>query len=254
MRLKDKVAVITGASRGIGQAIAEGYLREGARVVIASRKQEALDETAAELRQATGGEVLTVPTHTGDAAQCQALIARTLEAFGRVDVLVNNAATNPHFGPLLSADQGHWQKTFEVNVFGYFWLAKFAATAMQEIGGGKIINIASVVALQPGYMMGVYSCSKAAVLMMTKALAQELAPDNIQVNAIAPGFIKTKFSQALWSNPELLKRLEQSTPAGRMGEPEELVGAAVFLASSDSNFMTGEVMVVDGGVTLSGLG
>lgn len=252
MRLKDKVAVITGASRGIGQAIAEGYLREGAKVVIASRKAEALEATAAELREATGGEVLPIATHTGQPDQCAALIQGAVDAFGRVDILVNNAATNPHFGPMLSAEASHWQKTFEVNVMGYFFMAKFAAEAMQKTGGGKIINVASVVAFQPGFMMGVYSCSKAAVVMMTKALAQELAPDQIQVNAIAPGFIKTKFSQTLWTNEALHERIQSSTPAGRMGEPEELVGVAVMLASADSNFMTGETLMIDGGVSLSG--
>jgi NAD(P)-dependent dehydrogenase (short-subunit alcohol dehydrogenase family) len=253
MRLKDKVAIITGASRGIGLAIAEGYLREGAKVVIASRKQEALDECAAELRAAVpGGEVLAIAAHTGQMEACQALIAGAVAEFGGVDIVVNNAATNPHFGPMLQAEASHWEKIFEVNVMGYFWMAKFAAQQMiAQKRGGKIINMASIAAIQPGFMMGVYSTSKAAVVMMTKALAQELAPEGIQVNAIAPGFIKTKFSQALWSNPELDQRLKESTPAGRMAEPEELVGAALLLASADSSFITGEVLVVDGGLTLS---
>jgi NAD(P)-dependent dehydrogenase (short-subunit alcohol dehydrogenase family) len=253
MRLNEKVAIITGASRGIGLAIAEGFLREGAKVAIASRKQPALDEAAAELRQHTGGEVLPLAAHNGDADALKHLVERTVAEFGRVDVLVNNAATNPHFGPLLTAEASHWQKTFEVNVMGCFWGAKFAAEQMQRQGGGKIINVASIAGLQPGLMMGVYSCSKAAILMMTRALAIELASDNIQVNAIAPGFVKTKFSQVLWETPDLRQRLEERTPARRLAEPEEIVGAAVFLASADSNFITGEVLVIDGGITLSGV-
>ena len=251
MRLENKIAVITGGSRGIGLAIAEGFLREGASVVIASRKQEALDEAAAELRQKTNGTVVPVAAHTGDPDAVQALIARTVEAFGRVDILVNNAATNPHFGPLIDADAGQWQKTFEVNVMGYFWMSKFAAESMQKTGGGKIINMASIVAFEPGFMMGVYSVTKAAIVMMTKSFAQELAPDNIQVNAIAPGFIKTRFSQALWDNEAINQRIIEHTPAGRLGEPEEIVGAAVFLASDESSFMTGHTMIIDGGVTLA---
>ncbi len=253
MRLQDKVAIITGGSRGIGYAIASAYLREGARVVIASRKAEPLQAAADQLAQDTGGEVLAIPTHTGQPEQVQALIDQTVSQFGGLDILVNNAATNPHFGPLVTAEEAQWDKIFEVNVKGYFFGSKYAAAQMAERGGGKIINVTSVVAFQPGFMMGVYSCSKAAVLMMTKVLAQELAPENIQVNAIAPGFIKTQFSQALWTNDGLLQRLEAHTPAGRMGEPEEIGGAAVFLASPESQFMTGETLVIDGGVTLSGM-
>lgn len=251
MRLQNKVAIITGASRGIGQAIAEGYLREGAKLVIASRKPEGLEESAAHLRQTTGGTVLAVPTHTGYEDQCRALVEKAAAEFGRVDILVNNAATNPHFGPLLQAEASHWQKIMEVNVLGYFFMCKYAAEAMQKTGGGKIINVTSVAGMQPGYMMGVYSCSKAAVIMMTKALAQELASDNIQVNALAPGFIKTRFSQAIWSSDALRTHLEQTTPIGRMGEPEEMVGGAVYLASSESDFMTGHVLVIDGGVSIT---
>ncbi|MFP4323755.1 MAG: SDR family NAD(P)-dependent oxidoreductase [Anaerolineales bacterium] len=253
MRLKDKVAIITGGSRGIGYAIAAAYLREGARVVIASRKAEPLTVAAAQLADETGGQVHAIPAHAGQPEALEALVAGTVEHFGGLDILVNNAATNPHFGPLVQAEESQWDKILQVNVKGYFFASKYAAAHMAAHGGGKIVNVASVVAFQPGYMMGVYSVSKAAVVMMTKVLAQELAADNIQVNALAPGFIRTQFSQALWTNDGLLSRLEEQTPAGRMGDPEEIAGGAVFLASQESNFMTGESLIIDGGITLSGM-
>ncbi len=167
-----------------------------------------------------------------------------------MDVAVNNAGTNPHFGPILTAEESQWDKIFEVNVKGYFFLAKAVAPVMKLQGGGKIINLASVAGLNPGPMMGVYSTSKAAVIMLTKVLALELAADNIQVNAIAPGFVRTKFSAALWSNPQLEQILERSTPQGRIANPEEIAGAAVYLASDSSSFTTGSVLVVDGGFSL----
>lgn len=250
MRLQDKVAIITGASRGIGEAIAQGYVREGAKVVIASRKQDVLDEVSSGLRE-LGGDVRAFATHTGDPEQCKRLIDYTVGEFGRVDILINNAATNPHFAPMLQSEPSHWQKIFEVNVFGYFWLCKFAAEAMQKTGGGKIINMASILGMQPGFMMGIYSTSKAAVVMLTKALAQELGSDNIQVNAIAPGIIQTKFAQALWDNPAILQRLEENTPAGRIGQPEDIIEAAIYLGSNGSNYMTGQVLVIDGGTSIT---
>ena len=251
MRLENKIAVITGASRGIGLAMPEGFLPEGPKVVLASRKQEALDEAAAALREKTGGTVLPIAAHTGYEENCHQLIEKTSEAFGRVDIMVNNAATNPHFGSLLQAETSQWQKTFEVNVLGYFWMSKYAALSMQKSGGGKIINMASVAGLEPSFMMGVYSCTKAAVIMQTRTFARELASDHIQVNAIAPGFIKTRFSQALWANEELNQQIEERTPAGYMAEPESLVGGAVYLASPESDFLTGHVLTIDGGLTIS---
>lgn len=251
MLLKDKVAIVTGASQGIGKEIALGFVREGAKVVIASRKQDGLDAVVNEIEQ-MGGTALALPTHTGITEQCQQLIQKTVDTFGRVDILVNNAATNPHFGPVMTSEASHWQKIFEVNVMGYFMLSKFAAEIMQKNGGGKIINMASVAGLTPGPMMGVYSVSKAAVIMITKVMAQELGGYNIQVNAIAPGIIRTKFAEALWTNDDISKMFLERTPAGRFGEVEDLVGAALYLASEQSKYHTGDVLVIDGGNSTMG--
>ena len=185
-----KVAIITGASRGIGQAIAETYAAAGAKVVISSRKQEGLDAVAAGIK-ASGGEALAVAAHNGDKAALQALAKAAVDAYGRVDILVNNAATNPHFGPLLDAEDSHWQKTIEVNIMGNVWLTQAVVPVMRAHGGGKIVNIASINGLRPGHMQGIYSMTKAALINLTQTLAMELASDNINVNAIAPGLICT---------------------------------------------------------------
>ena len=247
--LTGKVAIVTGASRGIGEAIALAFSQAGAAVALTSRKLENVVPVADKI-QAAGGQALALQAHAGVSANAETVVQQTLEKFGRVDVAVNNAGTNPHFGPILTAEESQWDKIFEVNVKGYFFLAKAVAPVMKLQGGGKIINLASVAGLNPGPMMGVYSTSKAAVIMLTKALALELAADNIQVNAIAPGFVRTKFSAALWSNPQLEQILERSTPQGRIANPEEIAGAAVYLASDSSSFTTGSVLVVDGGFSL----
>lgn len=250
--LTGKVALITGASRGIGLAIARAYAAAGAGVALAGRKQAGVDEAAGTIRE-SGGEALAVAAHTGEGAAVTALVERVVEHFGGIDILVNNAATNPHFGPFLTAEDSHWDKIFDVNVKGYFRVAKACIPAMKARGGGKIINVASVAGLEPQPMMGVYCVSKAAVLMMTEVLAAELAADNIQVNAIAPGFVKTKFSQVLWGTPDIHDRLVQAVPQRRMAEPEEIAGIAVYLASAASSFTTGATFVVDGGQLASGL-
>lgn len=247
--LTGKVAIITGASRGIGAAIATSFAQAGAAVVLTSRRQESLDLAAQRIGDA-GGRALAVAAHAGQEADALTVVERTLAEFGRLDILVNNAGTNPHFGPVLTAEGSHWDKIFEVNVKGYFFMAKAAVPAMQRVGGGKIINVASIAGINPGPMMGVYSTSKAAVIMLTKVLAAELAADNIQVNAIAPGFIKTKFSAALWSNPALNQAIERATPQGRVADVDEVTGAALYLASDAASFTTGSVLVVDGGITL----
>ncbi len=252
LQLTNKVAIITGASRGIGEAIAATYAQAGAAVVLTSRKMENVGPVAEAIRVA-GGRAIAIAAHAGDQAAAEAVVQAALAEFGRVDILVNNAAANPHFGPILTAEASHWDKIFEVNVKGYFFMIKAAAPLMQTQGGGKIINMASIAGINPGPLMGVYSVSKAAVIMLTKALAAELAPLNIQVNAIAPGFIKTRFSAALWTNPSLSAGIERLTPAGRIAEPDELTGAALYLASDASSFTTGSVLVVDGGITLGAL-
>jgi NAD(P)-dependent dehydrogenase (short-subunit alcohol dehydrogenase family) len=247
--LTGKVALITGASKGIGEAIALAFAAAGAKVVVSSRKQAALDAAAAKIEE-RGGEVLALAAHTGETDAINALVARSVERFGGVDIAVNNAATNPHFGPLLTADEGQWQKILDVNVIGYFRVAKAVVPEMQKRGGGKIINIASVAGLRPMSAMGIYSVSKAAVLMLTQALAQELGAHNIQVNAIAPGVIKTRFSSLLWQTESIAKSIQAATPLGRFGEVDDLTAAALYLASSASDFMTGAVLVIDGGMSV----
>jgi NAD(P)-dependent dehydrogenase (short-subunit alcohol dehydrogenase family) len=250
--LTNKVAIITGASRGIGEAIVWAYVRAGASVVISSRKMENIGPVADQINQEFPGRAVGMAAHAGDQEQTQMLVEQAVKHFGRLDIAVNNAATNPHFGPLLTSEASHWDKIMEVNVKGYFWLCQAAARQMQKQGqGGKLINVASIAGLSPGAMMGIYSISKAAVIMMTRSLAVELGGDNIQVNALAPGFIKTKFSRALWDNPVIHDGLVGRTPLGRMAEPEELTGIALYLASSASNFTTGSVFTIDGGYTLT---
>jgi NAD(P)-dependent dehydrogenase (short-subunit alcohol dehydrogenase family) len=247
--LTGRVAVVTGASRGIGEAIAAALAAAGARLVLASRKLEGV-EAVAELIRAEGGEAVAVATHTGHPADVQALAERVREAFGGVDILINNAATNPHFGPLLEAEESHWDKTFEVNVKGYVHAIRACVPLMRERGGGAIVNVASVAGMVPHGGLGVYGVTKAAVIMLTKTLAVELAPDGIRVNAIAPGLIQTRFSEALWKSPEARERALRSIPQRRMGQPDDLVGAVLYLAGDASRFTTGAVLVIDGGQTL----
>lgn len=250
LHLNGKVAVITGASRGIGQAIAEAYALSGAKVVLTSRKQPGLDAVAQSIR-AQGGEALPIAAHTGDAQAIASLVEQVVATFGGIDILVNNAGTNPHFGPILTAEESHWQKTLDVNLVGYFRMVKACVGSMRSRGGGKIINLASVAGLRPLMGMGLYGVTKAGVLMLTRVLAAELAADNIQVNAIAPGFVKTKFTRVLWDTPQLYAAILKTIPQGRMAEPDELVGIALYLASDASSFNTGSVFVVDGGQLVS---
>lgn len=245
-RLDGKIALITGASRGIGAAIAHCYAAVGATVVLASRKVDGVESIAATIR-AAGGKAHAHAVHTGDDAAIAELVQETLARFGTINILVNNAATSPYFGPLMNAEPSHWQKTFDVNVMGYWRMAQACVPAMRAAGGGKIINVASIAGLRGQAGMGIYSVSKAAVLMLTQVLAEELAPDNIQVNALAPGYVRTRFSQAIWDDPARYAELVQQIPQGRLAETSELTGMALYLASPASSFTTGATLVVDGG-------
>lgn len=249
--LTNKVALITGGSRGIGFAIARAYAAAGATVVIASRKQADLDKAAAQI-VAAGGQAMGIAAHTGDEASVVALVEKITAVYGGIDILVNNAATNPHFGPILTAEASHWDKIMDVNVKGYFNVAKACAASMRKRGGGKIINIASIAGKTPMPAMGVYCVSKAAVLMLTEVLAVELASQNIQVNAIAPGIVKTKFSSALWQNENINTAVIAMIPQKRMAEPDELTGIALYLAAPASSFTTGSTFVIDGGQITGG--
>jgi NAD(P)-dependent dehydrogenase (short-subunit alcohol dehydrogenase family) len=249
--ISGKVAVITGASRGIGQSIAELYADVGAKVVLTSRKQENLDSVAKKINE-RGGEALAIATHVGDPAAIANLITQINQQFGKIDILVNNAGTNPHFGSILSAEDSQWDKIFDINLKGYFRMAKAVAGSMIAHGGGKIINIASIAGLKPSPGMGIYCISKAGVIMLTKVLAVELAKNNIQVNTIAPGFIKTRFSSALWDNEAVASIITKEIPQKRMANPEELAELALYLASPASNYVTGSIFVIDGGLLING--
>jgi NAD(P)-dependent dehydrogenase (short-subunit alcohol dehydrogenase family) len=248
--LRDRVALITGASRGIGRAIALRFAQAGAAAVVCSRKLDGVQAVADEIK-ASGGEALAVQAHVGKADDVNALVARTLEAFGRVDIAVNNAATNPHFGPLLAADEGQLAKILDTNLMGVFRVCRAVAPLMEKQGGGKIINVASIAGLRPSPGMGAYGISKAAILMLTQTLALELGHAHIQVNAIAPGVIKTQFSSLLWQTPTIAEPILNRTPLGRLGEPEDVAGLAFYLASPASDFVTGGVFVVDGGLNVA---
>lgn len=244
--LKDKVIVITGASRGIGEAIARACVEAGANVILASRKQADLDRVAGAL----GDRALAVACHTGKAEDVDAMMAKAVEKFGRVDGYVNNAATNPYFGPLVDTPDAAVDKTFEVNVRGYLYGARaFVRHARSRDGGGSIVNLASVAGLRAAPMQGIYGATKAAVISMTQTLAFELGGSKIRVNAIAPGLVETKFAAAIVHNPMLRDHVVNRTPLQRHAQPSEIAGAAVYLLSDAASFQTGSVVVVDGGLT-----
>ncbi len=245
--LKDKVIVITGASRGIGEAIARAAIEANARVVLASRKQADLDRVVASLPPE---RAIAVACHTGKADEVDAMIARAVERFGRVDGLVNNAATNPYFGPLIDTPDAAIDKTFEVNVRGYLYCIRAVVKhARTRTGGASIVNMASVAGMRAAPMQGIYGATKACVINMTQTLAFELGGSQIRVNAIAPGLVETKFASAIVTNPMLRDQVINRTPLARHAQPSEIAGAALYLLSDASSFTTGAVLAVDGGYT-----
>ncbi|TDB68236.1 SDR family NAD(P)-dependent oxidoreductase [Arundinibacter roseus] len=247
--LENKVAIITGASKGIGESIARFLADAGAKVVISSRKQADLEALAEEIKQ-TGGEVTAIAAHVGDSGQLKNLVEKTVEMYGGVDILVNNAAANPHYGPTLEFPESAFEKIMQINVKAPWELTKLVHESMKSRGGGSIINISSIAALTPDPGLGMYSVSKASLNMLTKVLAKELGADGIRVNAICPGLIKTKFSQALWEDQKTLDRFTKRLPIARMGTVEEIAGMALYLASSASGYCTGTVFTADGGTTI----
>ncbi len=251
--LVNKVVVITGASRGIGQGIADAMVDEGANVVLSARSEERAVAVANAINERFGDKrAVGIGAHAGKQDECTALVEKAIAAFGKVDVLVNNAATNPYFGPLLDTEEAAWDKTFEVNLKGYFWMTRTVARHLRaRNAAGSIINVASVAGLSSAPMQGVYGMTKAAVISMTKTFAVELASSQIRVNAIAPGLVETRLASAIVNNDVLHAHVTSRTPLARHAQPKEIAGAAVFLASDAASFVTGHTLIVDGGMTIS---
>ncbi|HEX7364138.1 MAG TPA: glucose 1-dehydrogenase [Dehalococcoidia bacterium] len=246
--LKGKVALVTGGSRGIGKEIAVGLAKAGADVALASRKLPDLEEVAKEIK-ATGRKSIAVAAHIGRMEEVKDLVAKVKDTFGKIDILVNNAATNPTVDQAMDVEERAWDSIMNLNLKGLFFLSQAVARGMREQGGGKIVNVASTAGITPD-ILPVYSISKAGVIMATKVMAQQWAQFNIRVNAIAPGLTKTKFSEFLWSNKDILPVAMQGTPLRRVAEPQEMVGAVIFLASDASSYVTGQVLAIDGGLTI----
>lgn len=249
--LEGKVAIVTGSSKGIGKAIAWGLAEHGAKVVVSSRKQEAVDQVAAEFREA-GMEAVGIACHIGIDEQREALVEKTIARYGGVDILVNNAAINPVFGPVEEASSAVFDKIMSVNVKAPWALSNLCLASMKERGGGSIVNISSVEGLHPGFGLGLYSVSKAAMIMLTKNQAKEWGKYGVRSNAICPGLVKTKLSEALWQNEKLMAKLEKTLPSGRIALPKEMAGLAVLLASDAASYMTGGVYANDGGYLIGG--
>ena len=249
--LDGKVAVITGSSRGIGKAIAERLAEHGARVVISSRKAEPCQEVAAAINARHGaGRAISIPANISKKDDLKNLVDSTTRQWGRIDVLVCNAASNPYYGPQAGIEDDQFRKILENNVIANHWLINFTVPQMIERRDGSIIIVSSIGGLRGSNVIGAYCISKAADFQLARNLAVEYGPHNVRVNCIAPGLIKTDFAKALWEDPEALKKRTATTPLRRIGEPDEIAGAAVYLASPASAFMTGQSLVVDGGVTI----
>ena len=247
-QLDNKVAIVTGASKGIGEAMARGLAEFGAKVVISSRKRESVDAVA-ESFQNDGLEAIAIAANMGNVEEAQTLIDQTVDAYGGIDIIINNAAANPVFGPIQNTEERAFDKILDVNLKGPFELCKKAYPILKQRGGGSIINISSIGGLTPERGIGIYSVSKAGLINLTKVMAQDWGADNIRVNAICPGLIKTKFSEALWGNEPILDRFLQQIPLNRVGTPDDVAGLAVYLASDAAAYCTGGVYLIDGGYT-----
>ena len=244
--LSGRIALITGASRGIGEATARLLAEQGAHVIISSRRQEALDPVAESIRSA-GGQATAIAAHQGDSEALKALIERISEDFGKLDILVNNAATNPYFGHVLDTEPGMIDKTLQVNIKGYFELSMLAGQLMKKQKSGAIVNTASINGIKPGWYQGIYSVTKAAVINMTQSFAKECGPLGIRVNAVLPGLTETKFASALTQNEDMLQRFLPNIPLGRVAQPEEIAPAILYLVSDAASYVTGTTLTVDGG-------
>ncbi len=244
--LRGRVAIVTGASRGIGRATAETLAAAGAAVVLTGRSLEPVAEVAQSIIE-RGGRALPFAAHAGEPESADALAEATLEAFGAIDILVNNAGTCPHYGPLLDASEALWDKTMDVNLRGPWRTARACVPAMRARGGGAIVNVSSIAGLIPQNGVGLYCLSKAGLVMMTQVLAAELAPEGVRVHAVAPGFVRTRFSRGMWDDDAERTRMLDEIPQGRIGEPEEIARAIAFLVSDWTPFATGSTFVADGG-------
>jgi NAD(P)-dependent dehydrogenase (short-subunit alcohol dehydrogenase family) len=247
--LSGKVAVITGASKGIGEAMAWYLAQFGAKVVISSRRQADLDTLASEM-QAKGLAVTPIEAHMGSEEQIKGLFEKTMATHGDIDILINNAATNPYYGPTVDCPDNAYDKIMDINVKAAFQLCKLVHPIMKQRGGGSIVNISSIAGLTPDPGLGIYSVSKAALNMLTKVFAKEWGADGIRVNSICPGLIKTKFSQALWQDEKTLMHFTKRLPIARMGTVEEIASLALYLSSDASSYCTGGIYSVDGGTTI----
>jgi NAD(P)-dependent dehydrogenase (short-subunit alcohol dehydrogenase family) len=248
--LSGKIALVTGASRGIGESIAKTLAAYGAHVIVSSRKIEGCEAVVTAIR-AAGGSAEAIACHIGEMEQIEALFGAVRARHGRLDVLVNNAATNPYFGPIVDTDLSSFQKTVDVNIRGYFYSSVHASKLMAQNGGGSIINVASINGVTPGEMQGIYSITKAAVISMTKAFARECAASGVRVNALLPGATDTKFASALVKNPAVLEKLMPHVPLNRVAHPDEMAGAVLYLASQASSYTTGVSLNVDGGFLIA---
>lgn len=248
--LKDKVAIITGSTRGIGRSIAEQMAQAGAKVVISSRTPEDCDAVANAIAQ-QGGQALAIPASISKFAELEVLVRKTRDAWGKVDILVCNAASNPFYGSMMDLPDEIYDKTMRNNILSNLWLCKLVVPEMRQRKDGVVIIVSSIAGVRATATLGVYALSKAADMQLARNLALEFGKDNVRVNCIAPGLIKTDFAKALWENPKLREQREAQTPLGRLGDPDDIGGIAVFLASRAGAFITGQTIIADGGVTIA---